>query len=932
MAYSQNPVSGAYNDAHVAELYELFRRDPALVDESWRQFFRIAQQLGGGASTRSTQRDPEFIRKVAAAAMLIQSIRAHGHYAVPLDPLGTPPIGAVELTPDFHGITEDDLSQIPAPAIGFEWGETAADVVGKLRSLYSSNMGFETEHMDEDRERQWFRTMIEGERFARTLTPDEKRGMLRRLTEVDGLERFLGRAFLGHKRFSIEGNDILVPMLDELIECAAEAEASEVAMALSHRGRLNVLVHTMGKPYGKLFEEFRGDLPHATTAGSSGDVKYHLGASGSRETRSGRKVKLTLIPNPSHLEFVNPVMAGVTRAHQKGANNLHRDVRKVFPVCIHGDAAFPGEGVVAETFNLARLRGYNIGGTVHIIVNNQIGYTTNPEDARSTYYASDLAKGFDVPIVHVSADDPEACIAAVRLAAAFRAEFEQDVLIDLVGYRRHGHNEGDEPSYTQPDLYSAIKSHPTVRLMWGEKLAGEGVVKAEDIAAIDKQNSSNLDKALAELNPADVEANGQGQAKEQQRATPATGSAQIVRTGVSEDTLLDLNKHMLSWPADFNIHPKLGKQLEKRLQSITQPAGIDWGHAEALAYASLLRDGTSVRLTGQDAERGTFAHRHAVLRDFESGASWLPLQNLPGVKSAFEIYNSPLTETAVLGFEYGFSTASPDALVMWEAQFGDFVNVAQPIMDQFLFADRAKWGKESSLVLLLPHGYEGQGPEHSSARLERFLQTAAENNMRVAYPTTPAQYFHVLRRQVRLPARAPLVLMQPKSLLRRPDAASSLDDLVNGTFRTVIGDATAEGNAEAVRRLVFCSGKIFYDISAGLAGKGEEERSRVAVVRIEELYPWPHDEVGRIVDLYPGLEEIFWAQEEPRNMGGWSYALPRLHASAGNLVKVAYVGRPDRASPAEGYKAAHDIEQKRIVDTVVDAPQASRKRGAAVRT
>jgi 2-oxoglutarate dehydrogenase E1 component len=773
--------------------------------------------------------------------------------------------------------------------------------------------------------------MIEEERFARTLTSREKRALLERLTEVDGLERFLGRAFVGHKRFSIEGNDILVPMMDALIESAAASGAHEVVLAMSHRGRINTLAHIMGKPYSEIFAEFDASALHATTAGSSGDVKYHLGATGSRTLPDGTEVALTLIPNPSHLEFVNPVAVGVARAHQF-AGRSDPDLAGVFPVCIHGDAAFPGEGIVAETFNLARLRGYSIGGTIHIIVNNQVGYTTNPSDARSTWYASDVAKGFDVPVVHVCADDPEACIAAVKLGVAFRAEFGQDYLIDVVGYRRHGHNEGDEPSYTQPSEYARIKSHPSARVLWGERLVRENVLGADDVTAIDKRNTARLEEVLAE-HQRDV-----GGAEE--ASAEVVGSATVkdapTRTAVGSEQLLELNEQMLRWPKDFRIHPKLGKQLEKRLASINTAAGIDWGQAEALAFASLLRQGISVRLTGQDAERGTFAHRHAVLHDYESGASHTPLANIPNASGKFEIYNSPLSEMSVLGFEYGYSTASAKTLVMWEAQFGDFVNVAQPIMDQFIFADRAKWGQESAVVLLLPHGYEGQGPEHSSARLERFLQTAAEGNMRVANPTTPAQYFHILRRQALSAVRRPLVLMQPKSLLRRPDAASSIGDLTSGEFRAVIDDGNASADQqsrESVRRLIICSGKLYYDLMTALSQMTGDERTQIAVVRVEELYPWPHDEIGKVVDGYPAIEEIVWAQEEPRNMGAWSYALPRLHASAGNLVKINYVGRPDRASPAEGYKSAHDAEQTRIVNAAVEMPRLAtlRKRGGAVR-
>ena len=915
----ERAISGVFNDGYIAELYETYRRDPSSVEESWRQFFRLAERLGGGSPGASGgAADPGLLRKVAAASALVEAIRAYGHRAVALDPLGTPPSGAPQLTPDFHGITDADLAQIPAEALGLA-GQTAADGIAKLREIYSSNLAVETEHLGEEEERVWFRQRLESGDLPRTLTPDEKRAVLRRLTEVDGLERYLQRAFTGTKRFSIEGSDALVPVLDVAIDRAAHAGAREVAIAMAHRGRINVLAHILGKPYATVLEEFEGKHPKTNSESETGDVKYHLGFRGTRKTATGKDVSLVLVPNPSHLEVVNPVLNGVARARQRvdGAVGA-RDESSVVPICIHGDAAFPGEGVVPETLNLSRLRGYRTGGTLHIIVNNQVGFTTDPIDARSTHYASDLAKGFEIPIVHVNADDPDAYIAAARLGIAYRAQFAKDFLIDLVGYRRHGHNEGDEPMFTQPALYARVKAHPTPRLAYAQRLVAEGVLSDADVTAMEREVTANLERIHGEL------AKGADAADHSASKGPQAPPPAPIETAVKRDTLVALNERIISWPDSFKVYGRLGKQLERRRAAASEPAGIDWGHGEAFAFASLLAEGISVRLTGQDAERGTFSHRHAVLHDVENGATYTPLAHLPKATGSFEIYNSPLSETAVLGFEYGYSTAAEDTLVLWEAQFGDFVNVAQPIIDQFIAADRAKWGQDSGVVLLLPHGYEGQGPEHSSARLERFLQSCAEGNMRVAYPSTPAQYFHILRRQAKLRPRRPLILMQPKSLLRLPEAGSGLDAFAAGSFQPVIDDPRASMDREKVRRLVFCTGKIYYDLAKGIAERGGDSKMPVAVIRIEELYPFPHSEVGQTIDRYPGVEEVVWVQEEPKNMGAWMYIAPWLRAATGTVLSVTYVGRPERASPAEGYHASHVTEQKRIVDTVLDSQPRSR--------
>jgi 2-oxoglutarate dehydrogenase E1 component len=906
------PIIGIYNDGLIAELYERFRQDPALVDESWRQYFRFAESLlppapaPAAAEVTTVAADVSFLRRVAGAAALIEAIRIYGHYLVQLDPLGSVPIGAAELAPEFYGITEDDLAMVPAPSLGFDMG-TAADVAARLRGLYTSGMGFEFDHLENEDERQWFRYVIEHEQLQRQLPPEERRSLLRRLTEVDALERFIHRTYVNVKRFSIEGTDILVPMLDVAIHDAALGGTREVVMGMAHRGRINVLAHILGKPLGTIFDEFDGK--HADVAESeTGDVKYHLGFESERGFEDGTRIGLTLVPNPSHLEVVDPVLVGLARAKQyrHTAPGADRDEQAVLPVLVHGDASFPGEGVVAETFNLSRLRGYRVGGTLHIISNNQVGFTTDPADGRSTYYASDLAKGFEVPIVHVNADDPELCVAAVRLGIAYRQQFGKDFLIDVVGYRRWGHNEGDEPSYTQPTLYAAIRAHPTARQVLAQRMIRDGVITSEEVDAEERAIMERLQAAHTTRHHADSDLDGES------RPAQSMSNASL-DTAVRSDVLIALNERMLAWPADFHVHPRLAKQLERRREAMGGGADIDWGHAEALAFASLLAEGVDVRLTGQDAERGTFSHRHAVLHDVDNGTPYVPLEHLPNAKGRFEICNSPLTEVAVLAFEYGFSTALPGALVLWEAQFGDFANMAQAVLDQFIAADTVKWGQDSSVVLLLPHGYEGQGPEHSSARLERFLQLCAEGNMRVAYPTSPAQYFHILRRQAREVVRRPLVLMQPKSMLRLAAAASRLDDLAQGGFRPVIDDPFVQ-NRDSVTRLVFCAGKLFYELAAG--GKPKH----LAIVRVEELYPWPHDAVSRIVDAYHNVVEIVWAQEEPKNMGSWSYVAPRLRASAGNALIIRYVGRPERASPAEGSMQAHQSEQARIVADVLAAP------------
>jgi 2-oxoglutarate decarboxylase len=861
--------------------------------------------------------DEALLQAVQAATSLVKAHRMHGHLAARLDPLGSEPIGDPALDPATVNLTEDLMRRIPASVLRVAVpGETFADALPGLRETYTGTIAYEIEHISEHEQRVWLRRAIETGAYRTPLEPDEKRQLLKRLSEVEALETYLHKAFLGKKQFSIEGLDALVPMLDELVELASEGGAREVVLGMAHRGRLNVLAHTVGRPYESILVEFEGEqtlsADTAAPEGGTGDVKYHYGASGSYRTLGGRSVTVTLSPNPSHLEYVNPVIEGRARADQtsRKARELVHDPNAVLPVLIHGDAAFPGQGIVAETLNLQALEGYSTGGTVHVIANNQLGFTTDPHEARSTRYASDLAKGYDVPIIHVNADDVEACISAVRLAHAFRQTFNRDALIDLIGYRRFGHNETDEPAYTQPTMYERIKKHPPVRKLYADALAAEGVVTQEQSAAVAEEAYAKVGEAHAEL-------------KRAMGGPPDTGQHELdrtmsrePRTTVAEETLRSLNDQLLRVPEGFEVHRKLRPFLERRREAFESPDGrIDWAHAEALAFGSLLALGVPVRLTGQDTERGTFSQRHAVLHDSKTGAAWCPLATLRDANAPFELHNSPLSEQGCMGFEYGYSVQAPDVLVLWEAQFGDFVNSAQVILDQFLTSGLAKWGQTSRLTLLLPHGYEGSGPEHSSARLERFLQMAAEGNIRVANCTTPAQYFHLLRRQALVSKPRPLVVMTPKSLLRLPAATSSVTDLAEGAFERVIDDPSLPAGREAVTKLVLCSGKIYYDIAMHEARAAAEH---IAVARVELLYPFPEAELSDLIASYPNLELVVWVQEEPRNMGARAFMRRRMAKILPQRLAYDYVGRQLRAAPGEGYSAAHKREQARIVRVALD--------------
>ncbi|MDX1647863.1 MAG: 2-oxoglutarate dehydrogenase E1 component [Longimicrobiales bacterium] len=867
------------------------------------------EEVAWGTDGSASRRLLELLPAVSRATALVQAFRDHGHRLAHIDPLGSDPPGHPQLSPAFHGTSTEELHELPASLILAESGASAddrsvADALAELGEIYADTIGYEFEHLDDHEKVDWLWAQVEAGRHRPEMSDEKRVALLRRISEAEGLEQFLHRTYLGQKRFSLEGNDMLVPMLDLVVEESAGAGAQDVVLGMAHRGRLNVLTHTLGVSYGDLLAEFEGPSIKggALDIEGTGDVKYHHGARGRRTVEGSGEVEITLAPNPSHLEFVNPVVLGMARA-KLWADLSRGEAPKydaVVPILIHGDAAFAAEGVVAETLNMARLEGYEVGGTIHVIVNNQIGFTTDPREGRSTAYASDLAKGYGIPIVHVNADDPEACLAVVRLAMAYRREYHDDFVIDLVGYRRHGHNEGDEPAYTQPVRYDDIEDHPTVRALYAADLVEDGILTEDDAAVIQDEIAETLREAQDHVREHEAVGDDKPDAEREVPVVPDT-------TGVDLEVLERVNGALTDVPEAFTPHPKLWRQIQRRAGDFGADKTLDWGHAETLAFGSLLMEGIPVRLTGQDSERGTFSHRHAILHDVETGEEFVPLSTI--AEAPFEIYNSPLTETAVVGFEYGYSVACDNDAVLWEAQFGDFVNVAQVMIDQFLSSGHQKWGQYSRLVLLLPHGYEGQGPEHSSARLERFLQLCAEDNMRVTYPTTPAQYFHMLRRQALRRPERPMIVMTPKSLLRHPRATSEASELTTGNFRHVLEDPTVEDPA-TVQRLVLCSGKVYYDIQGH---DRREEASNTAVGRLELLYPFPEAALEELVGMYPNLGEVVWAQEEPRNMGALTFVGPRLRAVVPRKIPLSYAARPERASPAEGKSSNHARHQNTVI-------------------
>ncbi|MBW7473146.1 2-oxoglutarate dehydrogenase E1 component [Paenibacillus oenotherae] len=939
------------NLGYIQEQYEKFVDNPEEVEPSYREMFQrwgpppsavdAAEVQGQGVIAAAPSQNelqavnPVYLKKVVDAGKLVRNIRTYGHLAAENDPLGLGRTSDTRLLePETFRLSREDLKSIPASLI---WEDAPASVsngweaIGLLNKIYTKSFGFEFGHVHEEEERQWLNRMAESGMAAKPMNTKERTALLRRLVEVEQFELFLQRAFVGQKRFSIEGIDMLVPVLDEIVREVGHNGAKHIAMGMAHRGRLNVLAHVLGKPYATIFSEFHHApnkelIPSEGSIGISygwtGDVKYHLGAHRSVKEGQTYETRLTLANNPSHLEYVNPVVEGFSRAAQDdrtAPGYPKQDFGVAAAVLIHGDAAFAGEGIVAETLNFKKLPGYQNGGTIHIIANNRIGFTTESGDSRSTYYSSDLAKGYEIPIVHVSADDPEACIAAVRMACEYRQRFHKDFLIDLIGYRRHGHNETDDPETTQPLMYQKLRKHSVVSAIYAESLANKGLVTAEQVEAMKADVISGLQAALD-----GVKQNG----GEQRRTRNDESSSK--RRNIEADTAVPLhelqaiNEELLKWPEGFTVYEKLERILKRREGALLEDGKVDWGLAETLAFATILADGKPIRLSGQDSERATFAHRNLVLHDPRTGGTFCPLHRLPQAKASFAIHNSPLSEAGVLGFEYGYNVFSPETLVIWEAQYGDFVNVAQVIIDQFIAAGRVKWYQKSSLVMLLPHGYEGQGPEHSSARLERFLQLAADDNWTVANLTTAAQYFHLLRRQasiVNTEDARPLILMSPKSLIRNPKVASEPKAFTEGTFQPVLEQPDLGGEPDKVERLILCSGKIAVDLASALEAGGAEEMpdwSWLHIARLEQLYPFPKGDIERIISRFPNLKEMMWVQEEPQNMGPWNYVEPRIRARAPQQTEVRFIGLPKRSSPASGFQEIHHYEQQRIISVALN--------------
>ncbi len=893
-----------FNVGYVAELYERYRRDPESADAATRAFFEHwTPPVDGAVSAQAAD-----VAKIVGAANLAVAVRRYGHFQASLDPLGGPPPGDPWLSPAAHGLAEEDLRALTAGLIGGPPAERAAnalDAIHALRAVYSSTAGYEYDHVQVAEERDWLRDAVEAGQYRPPRDPLDGEAVLRRLTQVEVFERFLHRIFPGKTRFSIEGLDMMVPMLDEVIDKAAEDGIRAILLGMAHRGRLNVLAHVLNKPYAQILAEFKDPARSRRfreDLGWTGDVKYHKGARTAVTHGDAITVVVTMTPNASHVESADPIVEGMARAagtrlDQPGPPRFEPSVP--LPILIHGDAAFPGQGIVAETLNFSRLPGYQTGGTIHLIANNQLGYTTTPQHGRSTLYASDLAKGFEIPIIHVNADDPEACIEAARLAFAYRARFHKDFLIDLVGYRRYGHSEGDEPTFTQPVMYQNIERHPTVRERWAKTLSERHLVREDVPERLVHERMEELQRVLESLQP-------DAEVIDSPPEPPPPGAAGRVQTAVPAERLRALNDALLRVPEGFTLHRKLTRAMERRREALADPDArtIDWATAESLAFASILEDGVAIRLTGQDVQRGTFSQRHAVFHDSVTGETFTPLQSLPQAKAAFAVFDSPLSEDAAVGFEYGYNVQEPGRLVIWEAQYGDFVNNAQMMIDEFITSARAKWGQTPSLVMLLPHGYEGQGPDHSSGRLERFLQLSAATNLRVANCTTAAQYFHLLRRQAALLQTdpLPLIVMTPKSLLRDPLTASSLRDLSEGRWQALIDDAEARQRAGQVRLVIVCSGKVYVDL---VTSKEREQRPEIAIVRLEQLELFPVEEAKQVLDEYPQMRELVWMQEEPENMGAWSHVQPHLARLSEGRWPVHCVGRPRSASPAEGSAALH---------------------------
>lgn len=890
----------------VDRLYRDFQRDPQSVDERWRLLFSGYEfglaQSGGASVGGAVGSEPRLV----GIYDLVHTYRELGHAVANLDPLGHSPRQHPLLELGEFGFKDSDLDQSFSGGsfVGIE-RTTLRELLQALRDTYCRSIGVEFLSIRDKTQRDWLQAHMEPCRNRPQLDVATRQGLLRRLLQAEMFEQFIHAKYVGAKRFSLEGGEALIPLLDAAIEAVAAEGAEEIVIGMPHRGRLNVLAHTLRKPYANILAEFEG-LFYPGDLQGAGDVKYHLGFSYDLVTAAGKKVHLSLSYNPSHLEIINPVVEGMVRAKQEIRGDKTR--RKVVPVLMHGDAAFAGQGVVYETMMFCGIDGYATGGTIHVIVNNQIGFTTNPDESRSTYYASNLAKVINAPVFHVNADDPEAVVHAATLAAKFRQRFGWDVVIDLICYRRHGHNELDDPTFTQPQMYAEIKKHPTVTTLYGQQLQQEGALDANGVAAIKGEIRQSLDTAHEE-------AKNFLPRKQQQAFTGlwANFTTQAndwsAETRVPQKRLQQIAKTLTTLPPDFTPHPRLPQQLKQMADMFKAGEALNWQAGELLAYGSLLLEGVPVRLSGQDCRRGTFSHRHAALRDAANGKLYVPLNHIEAKQATFEVYNSPLNEAALLGFEWGYASVDPNRVVIWEAQFGDFANGAQVVIDQFLAAGESKWQRGNGLVLFLPHGYEGQGPEHSSARPERFLQLCAENNMQVVNCSTPAQIFHAVRRQAKRNFRKPLVVFTPKSLLRHPKAISPLADFSDRDFQSVIDDVAVK-NKNKVKRLLLCTGRIYYALDEY---RQEADKDEVAIVRIEELYPFPDEQLKQVASAYGNVGDICWVQEEPWNQGFWHFVSTRLAIVLAGKPEVRYVGRKGAASPATGSYKVHKAEEDELL-------------------
>jgi 2-oxoglutarate dehydrogenase E1 component len=918
--YDHRIIQGAESGAFLARVHQLLTGKDRFYDDIFTDLgiphppLRWAMDrnpfLAGADETRQQS------LKQAAVIELINAYRVRGHLIADIDPLhAMPMLDHPELDIQTYGLTIWDLDRefVTGGLAGIE-STSLREILDILRRAYCGKVGIEYRHIQSKEEKRWLREQIRQEFVDSQPIPVEvRKQMLWKLISAEQFERFLHTKYLGQKRFSLEGSETIIPLLDQLIEGAASRGVEDITLGMAHRGRLNVLANVIGHFCERIFTSFEGSV-HPSFPADEGDVKYHQGAVGERETSAGRKVKLVLSPNPSHLEFVDPVVEGMVRARQddmiSGAGVPREEaIDRALPVLLHGDAAFAGQGIVMETLNLAQLKGYRTGGTIHIIINNQIGFTTSPEAGRSTIYSTDVARMTQLPIFHVNGDDPDAAYRALRIALGYRQEFNKDVVLDVVGFRKLGHNETDEPSYTQPLMYARVKAHPGVRTRYAQQLIREGVI---DEAGVQQLIDERIKRYEASQARAKEIAAQQKPATTLAPPVAELEGSEVIPTGVSAEVVKTIAHQIAVVPEGFNINPKMVGQLARRAKMGEGALPLDWAFAEAAAFGSLVLDGTHVRLSGQDSGRGTFSQRHAVLYDTQTGKAWTPLSELSAPKkprARFEVFDSSLSEEGVLGFEYGYSVVAADDLVMWEAQFGDFANGAQVIIDQYIGASEDKWKQTSRLTMLLPHGYEGQGPEHSSARLERYLQLCAENNLQVCYPSTPAQYFHLLRRQVRPGFERPLIVMTPKSLLRLPAAASAVADLTEGGFQPLIDDVEMKDGGQ-VKRIVLCSGKVFYDLNEA---RKKSRADQVGLIRLEQFYPFPQIRLQEIIASFPNATELIWCQEEPKNMGGWAFVEPRLEDQMAGQTRPRYVGRAASASPATGSYAIYLLEQERLV-------------------